>query len=199
MTRPGRRCGSRPSASSQSRCGDWALAPPTAGMLSRHSHRTGQRDRVGAGAADRAAGRAAAARSNTSPQSWDAAGTLSIRRFNATVPCAAWVADPFHVVRLANDALDEFRRRSRTRPWATAGTHDRLYRARELLFAASETITENGRMKLQGTSYAGDPTARFETPGTPKRPSQASSASPITPPAPPSGVSLVYIQRRVGH
>ena len=78
--------------------------------------------------------------------------------FDAAVPHAAQVADPFRVVRLANTALDEVRRRVQNQTLGHRGhKHDPLYRARKLLVAASETITEHGRAKLRGLLDAGDP------------------------------------------
>ena len=78
--------------------------------------------------------------------------------FNAAVPKARQVADPFHVVRLANDALDEVRRRVQNQTLGHRGRKDDpLYRARKLLVSASEHITEHGHTKLRGLLDAGDP------------------------------------------
>ena len=67
-------------------------------------------------------------------------------------------SDPFHVVRLANDALDEVRRRVQNQTLGHRGhKHDPLYRARKLLIAASERITDNGHTKLRGLLDSGDP------------------------------------------
>ena len=78
--------------------------------------------------------------------------------YDAAVPDAAQVADPFHVVRLANTALDEVRRRVQNQTLGHRGhAHDPLYRARKLLVSASENITENGRTRLRGLLNAGDP------------------------------------------
>ena len=74
------------------------------------------------------------------------------------MPDAAQVADPFHVVRLANDALDEVRRRVQNQTLGHRGRkHDPLYRVRELLVAASDKITDSGRVRLRGLLDAGDP------------------------------------------
>ena len=79
-------------------------------------------------------------------------------RFNAAVPKARQVADPFHVVRLGNDALDEVRRRVQNQTLGHRGRKDDpLYRARKLLVSASENITEHGHTKLRGLLDAGDP------------------------------------------
>ena len=78
--------------------------------------------------------------------------------FDAAVPCAKQVADPFHVVRLGNDALDDVRRRVQQQTLGHRGRkHDPLYRARKLLVSASEKITDSGRVRLRGLLDAGDP------------------------------------------
>ena len=78
--------------------------------------------------------------------------------FDAALPAAGQVADPFHVVRLGNTALDEVRRRVQNQTLGHRGhKHDPLYRARKLLVSASETITEAGRARLRGLLDAGDP------------------------------------------
>ena len=78
--------------------------------------------------------------------------------FDTAVPDAAQVADPFHVVRLGNDALDEVRRRVQQQTLGHRGRkHDPLYRARKLLVSASEKITDSGRVRLRGLLDAGDP------------------------------------------
>ena len=78
--------------------------------------------------------------------------------YDTAVPDAAQVADPFHVVRLANTALDEVRRRVQNQTLGHRGhAHDPLHRARKLLVSASENITDNGRTKLRGLLNAADP------------------------------------------
>ena len=78
--------------------------------------------------------------------------------FDTAVPDAAQVADPFHVVRLGNDALDEVRRRVQNQTLGHRGRkHDPLYRARKLLVSASENVTDAGRIRLRGLLDAGDP------------------------------------------
>ena len=78
--------------------------------------------------------------------------------FNAAVPKARQVADPFHVVRLGNDALDDVRRRVQNQTLGHRGRKDDpLYRARKLLVSASENITAAGRDRLRGLLDAGDP------------------------------------------
>ena len=78
--------------------------------------------------------------------------------FDTALPRARQVADPFHVVKLANTALDDVRRRVQNQTLGHRGhKHDPLYRARKLLVSASERITEAGRTKLRGLLDAGDP------------------------------------------
>ena len=78
--------------------------------------------------------------------------------FDAALPDARQVADPFHVVKLANEALDEVRRRVQNQTLGHRGRkHDPLYRARKLLVSASERISDNGRDRLRGLLDAGDP------------------------------------------
>ena len=65
---------------------------------------------------------------------------------------------PLPRLRLANDALDEVRRRVQNQTLGHRGhKHDPLYRARKLLVSASENITDNGHTKLRGLLDAGDP------------------------------------------
>ena len=78
--------------------------------------------------------------------------------FDTAIPDAHQVADPFHVVRLGNTALDEVRRRVQNQTLGHRGhKHDPLYRARKLLVSASENITDAGRSRLRGLLDAGDP------------------------------------------
>ena len=70
------------------------------------------------------------------------------------LPKATQVADPFHVVKLANAKLDECRRRVQN---ATLGHRGHKYRCRRLLTKADERLDENGRTKLLGLLRAGDP------------------------------------------
>ena len=78
--------------------------------------------------------------------------------FDSALPDARQVADPFHVVKLANEALDEVRRRVQNQTLGHRGRKDDpLYRARKLLVSASERISDNGRTRLRGLLDAGDP------------------------------------------
>lgn len=78
--------------------------------------------------------------------------------FNTMVPDATQIADPFHLVKLANEKLDEVRRRVQNETLGHRGhKHDPLYRCRRLLTKADERLDERGRAKLLGLLEAGDP------------------------------------------
>ena len=100
------------------------------------------------------------------PQAWRDAiawGTLDLsgayrRTFDVALPHAGQVADPFHVVRLANNSIDEVRRRTQNDTLGHRGRKDDpLYRVRRLLLAAHERLTDRGDAKLRGLLTAGDP------------------------------------------
>jgi transposase len=78
--------------------------------------------------------------------------------FDTMVPDAIQVADPFHVVKLANHKLDECRRRVQNETVGHRGRKDDpLYRCRRLLTKADERLDDHGRTKLLGLLEAGDP------------------------------------------
>jgi hypothetical protein len=80
------------------------------------------------------------------------------------VPDATQVADPFHVVKLANDKLDECRRRVQNETFGHRGRKsDPLYRCRRLLTKADERLDDEGRGKLLGLLRAGDPHGEVAT------------------------------------
>jgi transposase len=84
--------------------------------------------------------------------------------FDATVPGATQVADPFHVVKLANEKLDECRRRVQNETLGHRGRKsDPLYRCRRLLTMADERLEDNGRTRLVGLLRAGDPNGEVAT------------------------------------
>lgn len=74
------------------------------------------------------------------------------------LPQATRVLDAFHVVKLANQALDEVRRDVQQH---TTGhrdyAEDPRYRARRLLRKGEEGLTEQARAKLEAALAAGDP------------------------------------------
>lgn len=78
--------------------------------------------------------------------------------FDVMLPDAVQVADPFHLVRLANTKLDECRRRVQNETVGHRGRKDDpLYRARRLLTKAHERLDDRGTDKLVGLLNAGDP------------------------------------------
>lgn len=84
--------------------------------------------------------------------------------FDTMLPDATQVADPFHVVKLANTKIDETRRRVQNETMGHRGRkHDPLYRIRRLLTKADERLTDHGRTKLVGLLAAGDPHGEVKT------------------------------------
>ena len=78
--------------------------------------------------------------------------------FDTMLPDAVQVADPFHVVKLANSKLDECRRRVQNETLGHRGRKDDpLYRCRRLLTKADERLDDHGRTRLLGLLDAGDP------------------------------------------
>ncbi len=77
---------------------------------------------------------------------------------DTALPHVRQVADPFHIVRLANNTLDETRRRVQNQTLGHRGRkHDPLYRSRKLLLTGHERISETGEDRLRGLLDAGDP------------------------------------------
>ncbi|MGH9078360.1 MAG: ISL3 family transposase [Acidimicrobiales bacterium] len=78
--------------------------------------------------------------------------------FDLMLPDAVQVADPFHLIKLANVKLDECRRRVQNETVGHRGRKDDpLYRCRRLLTKADERLDDRGRSKLLGLLDAGDP------------------------------------------
>lgn len=78
--------------------------------------------------------------------------------FDTMLPDAVQVADPFHVVKLANAKVDEVRRRVQNETLGHRGRRDDpLYRCRRLLLKAHERLDHRGDVKLAGLLRAGDP------------------------------------------
>ena len=68
------------------------------------------------------------------------------------------VADPFHVVRVANRCADQVRRRVQNETLGHRGRkHDPLYRIRKLLLTGSERLDERGSDRMLLSLRAGDP------------------------------------------
>ena len=71
---------------------------------------------------------------------------------------ATRVADPFHVVRVANRCLDAVRRRVQNETLGHRGRKDDpLYRIRKLLLTGSERLNERGRERILLSLRTGDP------------------------------------------
>ena len=84
--------------------------------------------------------------------------------FDTALPDATQVADPFHVVKLANSKLDEVRRRVQNETLGHRGhKDDPLYRSRKLLVMAQERLDETAEGKLTGLLTAGDPHGEVAT------------------------------------
>jgi len=78
--------------------------------------------------------------------------------FDDSLDHVTQIADPFHVVKVANSKLDECRRRVQNETMGHRGRKDdALYRARRLLTKAHERLDETGDAKLAGLLEAGDP------------------------------------------
>ena len=98
----------------------------------------------------------------------DMSGSYQVA-YDQILPHARQVADPFHVVRLANQRLDEVRRRVQNETLGHRGRKgDPLYRIRRLLTKAHERLDTHVASKAclgQET-----PTEKSATPGTPRKP-----------------------------
>jgi len=78
--------------------------------------------------------------------------------FDTMLPDAVQVADPFHVVKLANTALDECRRRVQNETLGHRGRRDDpLWRVRRRLTIARERLSVDQHERLMGLLRAGDP------------------------------------------
>jgi transposase len=120
-------------------------------------------------------GRSAATTSawiDAQPEAWRQAirwGVLDLsgpyrKTFEDSLPDAVQVADPFHLVKLANQRLDECRRRVQNETLGHRGRKDDpLYRARRLLTKAHERLDERGDARLRGLLAAGDPRGEVRT------------------------------------
>ncbi|MDE0377096.1 MAG: ISL3 family transposase [bacterium] len=83
--------------------------------------------------------------------------------YDRVLPNASQVADPFHVIQLANQRLDEVRRRVQNETLGHRGRKNDPLRIRRLLTSASERISEGGRTRLRGLLDAGDPHREVRT------------------------------------
>jgi len=103
--------------------------------------------------------------------------------YNAAIPHTAQVADPFHVVRLANNRLDEVRRRTQNQTLGHRSRKDNpRYRIHKLL-----TCPRTPQPRSRGTPprppQSRRPTEKSAWPDTPKKPS-TTSTRPETPTSP---------------
>lgn len=80
--------------------------------------------------------------------------------YTVILPSAAQVVDAFHVVTLANRALDAVRRRVQNEQTGHRGRrHDPLYRARRALLVSEEHLGEKAAQRLTSLLALGDPNA----------------------------------------
>lgn len=80
--------------------------------------------------------------------------------YTVILPKAAQVVDPFHVISLANRALDTVRRRVQNEQTGHRGRRDDpLYRARRVLLAGEERLTDKAAQRLASLLALGDPNA----------------------------------------
>ena len=102
------------------------------------------------------------------PEAWKARiayGALDMSATYAAVyavilPKASQVVDPFHVISLANRALDSVRRRVQTEQTGHRGRRDDpLYRVRRALLTGEEKLDEKATARLSSLLQLGDPNA----------------------------------------
>ena len=80
--------------------------------------------------------------------------------YSVVLPKATQVVDPFHVISLANRALDAVRRRVHNEQTGHRGRRDDpLYRARRALLRGEETLDEKAAQRLASLLALGDPGA----------------------------------------
>jgi transposase len=106
------------------------------------------------------------------------------KTFNDSVPDAVQVADPFHVIKLANTKLDAVRRRVQQETRGHRGHRDdALYRGRRLLTKGHERLDAKGEAKLLGFLEAGDPKGEVRMAWhTPRRRCAVSTTRALGPP-----------------
>ena len=80
--------------------------------------------------------------------------------YSVILPKAAQVVDPFHVISLANRALDSVRRRVQTEQTGHRGRRDDpLYRVRRALLTGEEKLDDKAASRLASLLALGDPDA----------------------------------------
>jgi transposase len=78
--------------------------------------------------------------------------------YTVTLPKAAQVVDPFHLIALANRSLDAVRRRVQNEQLGHRGRKDDpLYRARRVLLRGEERLDEKAAARLSSLLELGDP------------------------------------------
>ena len=78
--------------------------------------------------------------------------------FDTMLPNARQVADPYHVIALANRVVDNCRRRVQNETLGHRGRkHDPLYRVRRRLLTGQERLSEDGHQRLLDLLADGDP------------------------------------------
>jgi len=96
------------------------------------------------------------------------AGTIDLSAtykgvFDAVLPHAILVADPFHVVKHANSKVDECRRRVQNETLGHRGRKsDPLYRIRRVLQMSKKRLDDEGRENIMGYLKAGDPRGELQ-------------------------------------
>ena len=100
------------------------------------------------------------------PQEWcedirwavlDVSGPYQVA-YDRVCPTPIRLADPFHVVRLANRCVDLVRRRVQNETLGRRGRKgDPLYRIRRMLIMVSKRLNNRGEKRIQGLLRAGDP------------------------------------------
>lgn len=99
---------------------------------------------------------------------------------------AVRVADPFHVVRVANLCLNKVRRRVQNETLGHRGRkEDPLYRIRKLLLKGSERLDDQGTDRILLGLRVGTHGTKLLEPGSPKNQSATSTSSKIPPTPPP--------------
>jgi transposase len=102
------------------------------------------------------------------PEAWKSRVTYGALDMSATyaavysviLPKASQVVDPFHVISLANRALDSVRRRVQTEQTGHRGRRDDpLYRVRRALLTGEEKLDEKAALRLSSLLQLGDPNA----------------------------------------
>lgn len=90
--------------------------------------------------------------------------------FNTALSHVTQIADPFHLIRLANDKLDECRRRVQNETLGHRGrADDPLYRVRKLLVMAEQRVDDGGRKRIPVCSKRATLEARSRPPGMPRK------------------------------